>query len=254
MFRGCKVNKKIFVLFLVPLLVVAIGGATLWRGLEAEAANSGTGTLNVVHGIPDAEVDICARGETTGGEFTKVITGFNFEDIETLELPEGNYDVAVVLVGEDCSNPLPGLAANDLTLPPGANVSIIAHLTENGEEFGLTVGVNNVPETDSESALITVYHVAAAPQVDIWAGKSDPNRELFTSVGNGEFGDRETRPGSYVLAVVPAGEPPSEAVAQGELMLDSASNTIVYAVGSLSGESFSLLSQVIAPAEAGTGQ
>jgi hypothetical protein len=102
--------------------------------------------------------------------------------------------------------------------------------------------------------LITVYHVAAAPQVDIWAGKSDPNRELFTSVGNGEFGDREIRPGSYVLAVVPAGEPPSEAVAQGELMLDSASNTIVYAVGSLSEESFSLLSQVIAPAEANTGQ
>jgi hypothetical protein len=91
MFRGCKVNKKIFVLFLVPLLVVAVGGATLWRGLEAEAANSGTGTLNVVHGIPDAEVDICARGEKTEGGFTKVITGFNFEDIETLELPEGNY-------------------------------------------------------------------------------------------------------------------------------------------------------------------
>jgi uncharacterized protein DUF4397 len=196
MFRGCKVNKKIFVLFLIPLLVVAVGGVTLWRGLEAEAANSGTGTLNVVHGIPKA-----------------------FEDIETLELPEGNYDVAVVLVGEDCSNPLPGLAANDLTLPPGTNVSIIAHLTENGEEFGLTVGVNNVPEADSESALITVYHVAAAPQVDIWAGESDPNRELFTSVDNGEFGDRETRPGSYVLAVVSAGEPPSEAVAQGELML-----------------------------------
>jgi hypothetical protein len=243
-----KMDKKILALFLVPLLVVAVSGVTLWRGVQAQGGDPGTGTLNVVHGIPDAEVDVCARGDTTGGEFTKVITGFNFGDIEALELPEGNYDAAVVAAGEECSNPLPGLTASDLFLPSGANVSVIAHLTEDGEEFMFTVGVNEIPETGSEElALVTVYHAAAAPRVDIRAGKSHPIRELFTFVGNGEFGDYDIRPGTYQLAVVPAGEPPSEAVAQGELPLDGSSNTIVYAVGSLADGNFSLLTQVVMP-------
>jgi len=78
-----------------------LAGAALVSAATLASAGmpAGDGVLNVVHGIPGVPVDVCARGEVTGGEFAKVVSGFTFKQIETLPLPTGYYDANVVLQG-----------------------------------------------------------------------------------------------------------------------------------------------------------
>lgn len=240
-------SKNVILLLLAPLLAIAASGIILKGGLMAQTVEPEyhMATLNVVHGIPDAEVDVCVRGEATEDEFAKVLEGFKFTDIEVLEAPAGTYDITVVPAAEGCDSLIFGLIAEDLALAAGDNVSLIAHLTENGDEFTLTLGENETSQAGHQSTgLITAYHAAAAPRVDIRADRFHPVRELFTFMGNGEFGSSDVRPAQYLVAVVPAGEPPTQAVLEAQLSLNEGSNTIVYVVGSLEDGNLALLTQV----------
>lgn len=239
-------NKNV-VFLLVPLLAIAVSGIVLKDGLMAQTIDpvEEVATLNAVHGIPDAEVDVCVRGEATEDEFAKVLEGFNFMDIEVLEAPAGTYDIAVVPAGEACDSPISGLTADNLALVAGDNVSIIAHLAENGEGFTLTFGKNETFQLEHQrTSLITAYHAAAAPPVDIRAGKFHPVQEFFTFMGNGEFGSHDVlRPAQYLVAVIPAGEPSTGAVVEAQLQMYEGSHTIVYVVGSLEDGTHALLTQ-----------
>ena len=54
-------------------------------------------TLNVVHGIPGLDVDVCVNG-------AKAITDFNpGEVVAGVKLPAGTYHLAVVAAGTTCS-------------------------------------------------------------------------------------------------------------------------------------------------------
>jgi hypothetical protein len=239
-------SKNVILLLMAPLLAIVVSGLVLKGGLMAQTVDPENEMviLNVVHGIPDAEVDVCLRGEVPEDEFIKVLEDLSFTDIEILEAPAGTYDVALVPVGEECDVPISGLTAENLPAAPGDNISVIAHLTEDGEDFVLTFGKNETAKFVQEKiSLITVYHAAAAPRVDVRAGKFHPVREFFTFIGNGEFGTYDVRPSQYLLAIVPAGEPPTEAVVEAHLPLYVGSHTIVYAVGSLEEGTFALLTQ-----------
>lgn len=250
--------KKNLVLFLIPLLAIAVGGVTLWPGLQDKAvAQASPITINFVHGIPSPQaqnLDICIRADA--GEFQRVVTRFSFDDqapeivsqqADGLPLVPGNYDIVFVTAGAACNVAFGGLQINGLDIEAGSNVSIIAHLTEDGSGTTLSGGFNNISQADpGESAVITIYHAAALPRADFRVGRPYLVQELFTFLGNGEFGDSEILPGSYNWALVPAGAPPtSPFIQEDEFPITPGANNVVYIVGSQADGSLTYLWQDI---------
>lgn len=202
----------------------------------------GDGVLNLVHGIPGVAVDVCARGEVTGGQFAKVAPGFNFKQIETLPLPAGYYDANVVLAGDDCGNPIPGLSASDLYLPADTNVSVVAHLTDDGEAFQLSVFVNDTSRLRNQSELV-VRHTAAAPTVDARYGRVF----LRGSIPMIEFGEEDSarlNPGPWRVSVnLPRNWHP--VLGPVGLFLAPRSSKIVYVVGAAADGTLDVIMQNI---------
>ena len=104
----------------------------------------------------------------------------------------------------------------------------------------LSVFVNDISNTDAGNGRVTARHLAAAPNVDIWAGDSP----LFTDVPNGAEGTADVPAGSYPLQIVPAGatEP---VVWEADVNVPEGSNVIAHAIGSLDGGSFQVAVQII---------
>jgi hypothetical protein len=217
-------------------------------------ADGGTdGTLNVVHGIPGAVVDVCASGDATGNAYAKVAPNFEFKDIATLELPEGAYDAFVQLAtGDDAcdaSNALPGLAATGLFLPGGANVSVVANLTGvDDAPFELSVFVNNTDPLRRWVSRFTVRHVADAPTVDVYSGRyARWTWKNFDDVAQGDEGSRKLWAGRrYIgLALEDSQSRADIAIGPIESYLAPTANNIYYAVGSLEDGTFDIIQQVI---------
>lgn len=233
-------------LLVAALAIAAVAG--FGAASTQTASASGTGTLNIVHGIPGATVDVCASGPATGGEWARIIEDFNFGDIRTFDLDAGPYDANVVAQDAACESPLlPGLGASGVVLPEGANASVVAHLPESGElaDAKLTVGVNDLSAPGNNKSRLTVYHTAAAPAVDIRAGRVLPIKKLFSNVSNSQSGDVELRKGSYKVSVLAAGSKWWEPVTTERVRFGPDTNTVIYAIGSLSDGTFTLLPQVI---------
>lgn len=211
----------------------------------AGAGTPAPATLNVVHGIPGALVDVCLG--PAGGTLAKAIPGFQFRQIVTTQVPTGTYDAAVVAAGGECTlaNALPGLKLQGAAIPAGANLSVIASLTADGTALQLLVQANDTTPTRHGAARVTAYHAAAAPAVDVRAGRVLWIPKLFQDVSNGQGGARDVAPGGYTLAIVPAGAGPFSAVRIQRLALPANQNTVVYAVGSLADRTFTLLTQRI---------
>ncbi len=203
------------------------------------------GTVTVVHGVPDLEVDVWVNGEAT-------LEGFTFGTVtDPLTLPAGDYEIEIYPAGTDPEGNDPALAGS-ASVTAGLNATIVAHLTEAGDPT-LSVFVNDTSAIDAGNGRVTARHTAAAPTVDILAG-DDP---LFAGVANPQEGVADVPADTYPVSIVPAGatEP---VVFETDLEIPEGTNVIVYAVGSLEGESFMVLAQSIsglgsAPAGVPTG-
>src|SRR3712207_5993040 len=104
-------------------------------------ANAHTAPVSVLHGAPDTPVDVYANGERLIDDFQPGrLTG-------PLELPAGSYDLALHPADAPDGSGDPLLSADDVSVPAGANATVVAHLTEAGEP-ALTPFVN---DTRSES-------------------------------------------------------------------------------------------------------
>lgn len=239
---------KALVLF-AALAIAAVAGFAV---AAPTASAAGTGTVNIVHGIPGVAVDVCARGPATDGEWARVITDFEFGDIETRDLDAGSYDANVVAPGAACETPiLPGLGASGVALPEGANASVIAHLPASGvvADALLTVGVNDISDPGNDNAILTVYHAAAAPAVDIRYGKYVAYNKAFSGVENTQSGDVQLSEGRWKVSVLAAGDRWWRPVTRATLNLEERTNTVVYAIGSLADGTFMLKTQVIETAK-----
>ena len=215
--------KKIM-LALMALLVMALPSAA--------GAQTTDGTVTVVHGVPDLAVDVYVNDSLTLEDFTfGTVT-------DPLTLPAGDYDIAIYAADADPAAGDPALA-NTVTLPAGANASIVANLDGSGNPM-LSVFVNDISNTDAGNGRVTARHLAAAPDVDIWAG----DNPLFTGVPNGAEGVADVPAGTYPIQIVPAGatEP---VVFEADVNVPEGSNVIAYAIGSLDGGSFQVVVQVI---------
>lgn len=232
--------------------VAGLAASTLIIG-AAPAQAAEDGTVTVVHGIPGLDVDVYVNGENTLPDFKPgTVT-------DPLTLPAGDYKVEIYKTGEgpDGSG---GTAAitDDVTLPGGANVSLVAYLTEAGTPSAtLGVFVNDPKTIAAGEGRVTVRHVAAAPAVKVTADGST----LIESLSNPEQAVADVPTATYAVAVAPAAG--GEAVFETDLALPEGTNTIVYAYGSLSEDTFAVATQSISglggapsgvPAGQGPGQ
>lgn len=145
--------------------------------------------LNVVHGIPGVDVNVCVNGNEAIPDFNpgEVVTG--------VALAAGTYDLKIVGQADDCADPAI-LSANDVELMAGKNYSAVAHLDEGGDPT-LALFRNNVNALPKGTARLTVRHAAEAPKVDVWANGS----VLLQGVPNGASATMKVPTGVYATWV-----------------------------------------------------
>ncbi len=210
--------------------VVALAGASLALTPAAQAAEDAH--VSVLHGVPGAVVDVYANGEA-------LLTDFQPGTLtDPKALPPGNYDLKVVAAG-DGADAKPVMEADGVAVPAGANITVVAHLTEAGKPV-LTPYVNDTSPIAAGQARLTVRHDAAAPAVDVRAG-GDP---VFTDLANPDGASAELPAGTVSADVVLAG---TDQVVIGPADLDLAEgvHTVVYAWGSAKDGNLKLAVQTI---------
>jgi hypothetical protein len=184
-------GRKLFGLAVAATLALGMLGTG-----TASAAGS-TSSLNIVHGIPGVDVEVCVNG-------TVAIPDFNPGDVVTgVSLPAGTYDVKIVASGDACGDPAI-LGANGIDLAAGKDYTAIAYLAADGEP---TLGLfkNNVKPLAAGKARLTVRHTAAAPAVDVWANGG----VLLQEVRNGDSATLAVPTGVYATWVsLPGGYEP----------------------------------------------
>ena len=162
------------------LAMTATAGLVAVLAAPATAATH-TSQVSVLHGVPGLTVDVYANGEELLSDFAPgTLT-------DPVKLPAGSYDLAVFPAGKGPEG-TPAIQANDVEVPGGVNITVVAHLGPDGQPV-LTPFVNDTGRTSAGEARITVRHTAAAPAVDVRAdGKvayvvSGPaNRERLEAV------------------------------------------------------------------------
>jgi hypothetical protein len=157
------------------------------------AAAAGDAQLSVVHGVPGLVVDVYLDG-------TEVLGDFEFETVAgPLTVASGAHDVEIFAAGADPSTDSPALEAS-VHLPPGANVSAVAHLDAAGAPK-LSVFVNDTSTTVAGFGRAVVRHTAAAPAVDVLVNGG----VAFGDVINGAEAQADLAPATYEVALNAAG-------------------------------------------------
>ena len=171
------------------LLGLGVAATLAVSMLGVGTASAADASLNVVHGIPGVDVEVCVNGAVA-------IPGFNPGEVVTgVPLPAGTYDVKIVAAGNTCDDE--GiLEADGVELARGKNYTAIAYLTADGSP---TLGLfkNNVKALKSDTARLTVRHTAAAPAVDVWANGA----VLLEDVRNGASATMKVPMGVYAAWV-----------------------------------------------------
>jgi Domain of unknown function (DUF4397) len=181
----------------VQRLLSLVGAAALASAFMAVAITPAHGasnaTVSVLHGVPDATVDVYANGKALLEDFEPgTLT-------DPQMLPAGSYDLKVVKAGDGPDGDAI-MSANNVKVPAGANVTVVAHLSDSGKPT-LTPYANDVSSLPAGKARVIVRHNAAAPEVDVRAG----GEPVFTDLANPKEESAEIDPGTIKADVVLAG-------------------------------------------------
>jgi hypothetical protein len=216
-------------LSLVSAATLAFGFAATGIGPAHAASNA---TVSIVHGVPDATVDVYLNGKALLKNFKPgTLT-------DPQMLPAGSYDLKVVKAG-DGPDGKAIMKANNVKVPGGANITVVAHLTAGGEPI-LTPYVNDVSTIPAGKGRVIVRHDAAAPAVDIRAG----GEPVFTNLKNPKEKSAEVDPGTVKADVVLAGTD-KVVIGPASLKLAEGTTTIVHAWGSADEKNLKLAVQTI---------
>jgi hypothetical protein len=143
-------------------VAVTLAAAAAVAVSAAPAAAQEKGTVYVVHGVPGLTVDVYVNGKVTLSSFKPTAVA------GPLSLDAGSYKIDIRAAGAPATA-APAISKS-VSLPAGANVSLVAHLNANGTP-ALTPFVNPVDGSlAADRARLVVRHTAAAPAVDVLAG------------------------------------------------------------------------------------
>lgn len=205
--------------------------AALVAGASGAHAQS-SATVSLMHGIPGATVDVVVDGEVVVPGFEpgtmQDISAFAGQTLANVEVrAAGTEDVVIGPIAE-------------LAVPASGNWTVIAHLDAEGTPT-LTPFENDTSAIAAGQGRLTVRHTAAAPAVDILL--ADGSRP-FTNLSNPNEAAADLPAGEIAGAqIAPTGGDPIADVPTVDLA--AGSNLIVYAVGSLEGETFTFYTQEI---------
>jgi hypothetical protein len=202
---------------------------------------SNEGRVIVVHGVPELAVDIYVNGDLTFENST-------FGDVfGPLALPAGDYEIEIFANGADPDSDSPALMGS-ASLPAGAVATIAAYLQDGGAPT-LGVFVENNSTTAAGNARVTARHLADFGAVDILANDG----AVFSGVINGQGADIDVPADTYNIKITAAGDAGTVAF-DADVPLAAGTNTIAYAIGSVSGGSFTVATAALTGlAEAPTG-
>lgn len=230
-------------------------------------ASDTEGEVFVVHGIPgddlglasELAVDVSVNGACA-------LEGFTFgEIVGPLPFAEGFYDIAISLADEDspCSND-PVIEAPGVEIMAGKNYSIVANLTEDGTPTA-NVFENDVSVTNGDARVI-VHHTAAAGTVDVRLKRAWPwwyRPLMIEGFSNGDQVAAVVDPVRWYASILAPGDAWADEdededqrgwwwhtdVLFGPVPLDLDPDVVylVYAVGSLTNDTFDLLVQPVEP-------
>lgn len=210
--------------------VVLAGGGLALAAPTADAAD--TATVSILHAVPDATVDVYANGDALLEDFEPgTLT-------DPQKLPAGDYDLKVVAAGDGADGDAVA-EAKGVTVPAGANITVVAHLSEDGDPM-LSAFVNDTSKVKAGKARLTVRHTAAAPAVDVRANES----AVFEGLTNPDEAKGDVDAGTVSADVTLAGEDDT-VIGPADLNLAEGTNTIVYAWGSAEDENLKLAVQTI---------
>jgi hypothetical protein len=180
-------------------------------------AQQSDGTVYVVHGIPGVPVDVYVNDNNQLPNFQpSTVAG-------PLTLPAGDYNIKVRPAGDTAATPV---IEGNVTLPAGANASLVAHLSAAGDPV-LTTFVNDTAPAPAGQGRIVVRHTAAAPAVDVLANGSP----AFTNVTNPNEGQTNLPAGTINASVVAAGTTTPVLIGPADVPVEAGVATVVYAVG-----------------------
>jgi hypothetical protein len=183
-------------------------------------ADEHTATVSVLHAVPDTPVDVYANGERLIDDFEPgTLT-------DPLQLPAGSYDLALYPADAPDASGDPLLSADGVSVPAGADATVVAHLTEAGQP-ALTPFVNDTSQIPAGQARVTVRHTAAAPAVDVRAG----GQVVVDGLTNPDEQSLTVPAGTVSADVVLAGTD-TVAIGPADLTLTEGASTVVYAWGS----------------------
>ncbi|MDJ0923313.1 MAG: DUF4397 domain-containing protein [Acidimicrobiia bacterium] len=216
------------------LVLVALMIASLLTAAPAVADGHLDAKLTVVHGVPGVTVDVYVNGDKTLSDFEpNTVT-------DPIPLASGSYEIDIYAAGAGPAAPAAPVLSTTLELPPGGDVTAVAHLKEGGDLM-LSAFRNDTRSALTNNARLVVRHLADAPAVDVIANGS---LALFENVTNPNEGQVDVPAGTYGVTLNAAGTS-TVAFDAGNLTLPAGKSTIVYAVGSLTGGTFGLLVQSI---------
>lgn len=243
----------------VNSLIAVLATAILATAVPAQADV----TAYVVHGIdgddfnmdPALPVDVWVSG------LGCALPGFEFGDrVGPINVAAGDYDISIFLA--DAANPCGGTEVIDLdgvTLPDGANATIVAHRTYDGNAgagdllgLGITARLfaNDFSATDRGKARVVASHAAFAPTVDVvvsrdyadptapsvtvpgFTNPTDPSPAVLSQI-NAQF-----RPGSWDVTIEAGG---AAVFGPTSIRLKPFTTTYIYAVGDFGGGTFQYL-------------
>jgi hypothetical protein len=200
--------------------------------LASPAVAADEATVSILHGVPGATVDVYVNGDELLADFTPgTLT-------DPVSLPAGDYDLKVTAPDAGADGEAI-IEANDVTVPAGANITVVAHLNADGSPV-LTPFVNDTSTVAAGQARVTVRHTAAAPAVDVRAG----GEVAFANLTNPNEAKADLPAGTVSADVVLAGTD-TVAIGPADVNLAEGTNTIVYAWGSAADSNLQLATQVI---------
>jgi hypothetical protein len=219
---------------IAAVMVVALVAVGMFGVVGSAGAQSGTSSVTVVHGVPGLTVDVYVNGDLFEAGYEPG------ELLGPVDLPAATYQIDVYGAGADPDAQEPAIS-EAVALPAGVNASLVAHLTEDGAPT-LSAFVNDVSALRSGESRVVVRHTAAAPAVDVRADGA----VAFADLANPDEASADLPAGTYTVDVVPTGEDAPVVIGPADLSFPAGTSTIVYAVGSLEGDSLGVVVQSIA--------